>query len=330
MKRNIVILATGGTISGNSACGTNMLTYKSAVLTVDSLIDSMPYIQNLAHVTGEEIAQIDSCDMSTPIWLKLANRINELLSADTIDGVVVTHGTDTMEETAYFLNLVIKSEKPVVIVGAMRPANAISADGPLNLYNAVALAISPEARGRGVLVTLNDTINCSREVTKTNTALQDTFKSPDLGYLGYIQDGGSHFYRFPTRKHTTQTEFDITGLAELPQVEIIYSYVNSGHTLINAVAKAGAQGIVYAGLGNGGMSELVKTALVECARNGIVIARSSRTGSGIVTRNGAIDDDACGFVAADSLNPQKARVLLKLALTKTQNCTEIQRMFWEY
>ncbi|SMC53328.1 type II asparaginase [Sporomusa malonica] len=330
MKKNIVILATGGTISGNASCETDMLTYKSAVLTVDSLIDSMPYIQNLAHVTGEEIAQIDSCDMNTEIWLKLANRINELLRSDKIDGVVVTHGTDTMEETAYFLNLVIKSEKPVVIVGAMRPANAISADGPMNLYNAVALASSQEASGRGVLVTLNDTINCSREVTKTNTALQDTFKSPDLGYLGYIQDGSSHFYRFPTRKHTTQTEFDITGLSELPQVEIIYSYVNSGLTLINSVVMAGVQGIVYAGLGNGGIPEFIKAELVKCARNGIVITRSSRTGSGIVTRNGAVDDDACGFVSADSLNPQKARVLLMLALTKTQNCTEIQRMFWEY
>jgi L-asparaginase len=235
-----------------------------------------------------------------------------------------------MEETAYFLNLVVKSEKPVVMVGAMRPANAISADGPMNLYNAVALAISQEAEGKGVLVTLNDTINCSREVTKTNTALQDTFKSPDLGYLGYIQDGGSYFYRLPTRKHTLETEFDITGLSKLPQVEIVYSYVNGGLTLINAVAMAGVKGIVYAGLGNGGIPQLVKAALIKCAQDGIVIARSSRTGSGIVTRNGAVDDDACNFVSADSLNPQKARVLLMLALTKTQNCTEIQRMFWKY
>ncbi|MBP2650288.1 MAG: L-asparaginase, type [Firmicutes bacterium] len=330
MKKNIVILATGGTISGTAACGTEMLTYTSAVLTIDTLISQMPYIQNLANVTGEQIAQVDSSDMSHEIWLMLAKRINELLLSDRVDGVVVTHGTDTMEETAYFLNLVIKSEKPVVIVGAMRPANAISADGPMNLYNAVALAMNEEAHGKGVLVTLNDTINSSRDVTKTNTALQDTFKSPDLGYLGYIQDGGSHFYRFPTRKHTIQTEFDITELSELPQVEIIYSYVNSSVSIVKSLSNLGVQGLVYAGLGNGGMSEEVKAALGDCAKTGTVIVRSSRAGSGIVTRNGAVNDDNYNFVAADSLNPQKARVLLMLALTKTKESQKIQRMFWEY
>ncbi|MBP2644945.1 MAG: L-asparaginase, type [Firmicutes bacterium] len=330
MKKNIVIVATGGTISGTAAKRTDMLSYTSAVLTIDHLLEQMPYIQNLAHVSGEQIAQVDSSDMNHTIWLKLANRINELLRLEEVDGVVVTHGTDTMEETAYFLNLVIKSRKPVVMVGAMRPANAISADGPMNLYNAVSLAVNEEAKGKGVLVTLNDTINSSREVTKTNTALQDTFKSPELGYLGYIQDGGSYFYRFPTRKHTLETEFDITGLSELPQVEVVYSYVNSSVELVRCMAQMGVEGLVYAGLGNGGIPEVIKEVLTECAQKGLAVVRSSRAGSGIVTRNGAVNDDVCNFVAADSLNPQKARVLLMLALTKTKEPKEIQRMFWEY
>jgi len=330
MKKNIVILATGGTISGTAACETETLTYTSAVISVDSLLSPIPALQDIANVCGEQIAQVDSCDMTPQIWLKLANRVNELLRLEAVDGVVVTHGTDTMEETAYFLNLVIKSDKPVVLTGAMRPANAISADGPINLYNAVCIAIDLETVGKGVLVTLNDTINCGRDVTKINTALQDAFKSPDFGYLGYIQGGKPHFYRCPIRKHTWQTEFDITGLAELPQVDIIYSYVNSDDVLINAAVNAGAQGLIYAGLGNGGMSEIVKSSLVNTAKRGIVIVRSSRVGSGIVTRNGAVDDDACHFVVADSLNSQKARILLMLALTKTKSTTEIQRMFWEY
>jgi len=330
MKKNILIIGTGGTIAGTSSCGTDTLAYTSAVLTIDSLITEIPALATIANVTGEQISQVDSCDMSHDIWLRLAKRINELLARDTIDGIVVTHGTDTLEETAYFLNLVVKSEKPVVIVGAMRPATAISTDGPMNLYNAVVLAASQQAIGHGVLVCLNDTINYSRDVTKTNTALQDTFKSPELGYLGYIQGTTPSFYRFPARKHTVNTEFDITELMELPLVEIVYSYVNSSHMMIDAAPSAGIRGLIYAGLGNGSMSESMQTSLCNCAQQGVIIVRSSRVGSGIVTRNGSVNDDACNFIVADSLNPQKARVLLLLALTITNDPHEIQRMFWEY
>jgi L-asparaginase len=330
MKKNILIIGTGGTIAGTSSSNTDTLAYTSAVLTIDKLITEIPALATIANVTGEQIAQVDSCDITHDIWLHLAKRINELLALPTIDGIVVTHGTDTLEETAYFLNLVIKSEKPVVIVGAMRPATAISTDGPMNLYNAVILAASQQAIGHGVLVCLNDTINYSRDVTKTNTALQDTFKSPELGYLGYIQGKTPYFYRFPARKHTSCTEFDITTLEELPLVEIVYSYVNSNHMMIDAAPAAGIKGLIYAGLGNGNMSESTQLALIACSKQGVTIVRSSRVGSGIVTRNGAVNDDACNFIAADSLNPQKARVLLMLALTKTTDPQEIQRMFWEY
>lgn len=330
MKKNILIIGTGGTIAGTSSSNTDTLGYTSAVLTIDSLINEIPALATIANVTGEQIAQVDSCDMTHDIWLTLAKRINELLALDNIDGIVVTHGTDTLEETAYFLNLVVKSEKPVVIVGAMRPATAISTDGPMNLYNGVILAASQQAIGHGVLVCLNDTINDSRDVTKTNTALQDTFKSPELGYLGYIQGQTPFFYRFPARKHTKNTEFDITALKELPRVEIVYAYVNSNPMMIDFAPAAGIKGLIYAGLGNGNMSQIMEKSLISCAQQDVMVVRSSRVGSGIVTRNGAVNDDACNFIVADSLNPQKARVLLMLALTKTNDPQEIQRMFWEY
>lgn len=330
MKKNIVILATGGTIAGTASCSEETLSYTSAVLSIEKMICEIPALQQIAQVHGEQIAQVDSSDMTHTIWLTLASRANELLSMDSVDGLVITHGTDTLEETAYFLNLVIKSLKPVVLVGAMRPATAMSTDGPRNLYDGVVLAASEQAYGSGVLVCLNDTINYSRDVTKTNTSLQDTFKAPELGYLGYIQGSIPYFYRYPARKHTLHTEFDLTGVTTLPHTDIIYSYVGSSAAVAEAAVASGAKGLVYAGLGNGGMPEEIKLRLAALAKQGIVIVRSSRVSSGIVTRNGAVEDDLYGFVAADSLNPQKARVLLMLALTKTNRQEEIQKMFWTY
>lgn len=306
-----------------------MLHYKSAVLSIDSLIEKIPEINDIAHVTGEQISQVDSCDMTYEVWLTLAVRVNEMLASSEVDGIVITHGTDTLEETAYFLNLVIKSNKPVVLVGAMRPFTALSGDGPMNLYNAVSLAASNDALGKGVLVSLNDTICCSREVTKTHTVRQDSFQVPDFGCLGYIQSGKPSFYRLPARKHTIASEFNVTEMTKLPQVEIIYGYLNSSLLLTEAILND-TKGIVYAGLGNGGMSQKIKSVLANLAKKGIVIVRSTRVSSGIVVRNGAVDDDQYSFVVADTLNPQKARILLMLALTKTNNPAVIQQMFWEY
>lgn len=306
-----------------------MLHYKSAVLPIGSLIDQIPEINNIADVTSEQISQLDSCDMTYEVWLTLAMRVNEILSSSEVAGVVITHGTDTLEETAYFLNLVVKSNKPVVLVGAMRPFTAMSGDGPMNLYNAISLAASDQARGKGVLVSLNDTICCSREVTKTHTVRQDSFQVPDFGCLGYIQSGKPSFYRLSARKHTVASEFAVNPMTELPQVEIIYSYVNSSPILAQAAAK-GTTGVVYAGLGNGGMSQKIKQVLGNMSKEGIVVVRSTRVSSGSVTRNGAVDDDQYSFVAADTLNPQKARILLMLALTQTSDPSVIQRMFWEY
>jgi len=325
-----MILGTGGTIAGVASLAVEPLHYKAGVLSIETIIDQVPEIKEVANICGEEIAQVDSCNMNQDIWLKLARRINELLSSAAVDGIVVTHGTDTMEETAYFLNLVIKSLKPVVVVGAMRPVGTMGNDGPKNLYNAVVLASSKESIGQGVLVCLNDTINASRDVTKTNTTLQDSFKCPELGYLGYIYDKKACFYRFSARKHTQQTEFEITGLEELPLVDILYTYVNCNPILVTTLVGAGAEGLIIAGLGNGGIPDAMKATLIEVGKKGTVIVRSTRVSNGIVTRNDTVQDDLYNFVVSDTLNPQKARILLMLALTKTKDPTEIQRMFWTY
>lgn len=327
---NVKILATGGTIAGAGATSTTTVGYTAAVVPVDNLINNVPELKKVANVSGEQIAQIASENMTNKVWLKLANRINELLASDDVDGIVVTHGTDTIEETAYFLNLVVKSNKPVVIVGAMRPPTAMSADGPINLYNAVIIAGSKEAKGKGVLVCLNDAINGAREVTKTNTSMADTFRAPELGYLGYMQDNKPHFYRQSTRKHTTKSEFDIKGLTDLPRVDIVYGYANNSRVMLDAAVAAGAKGIVHAGVGDGSLFTEVKEGLIDAQKKGVAIVRSSRVGNGIVARNGEANDDQLHFVASDTLNPQKARILLMLALTKTNDPLEIQKMFWEY
>ncbi|MFC4161453.1 type II asparaginase [Chitinimonas lacunae] len=327
---NIRILATGGTIAGSGATSTTTVGYTAATVGVQKLIDAVPEMKTVANVSGEQVFQIASENMSNEHWLKLAKRVNELLGQDDVDGVVITHGTDTLEETSYFLNLTVKSKKPVVLVGSMRPSTAISADGPINLYNAVILAGSPDARGRGVLVSLNDQISAAREVSKTNTSTMDTFRSPDLGMLGYMQGNKAYFYRSPSRRHTADAEFDVSKLDRLPQVDIVYGYANVNRVAVDAHLKAGVAGLVHAGVGNGSLANTVKPALVDARKQGVMVVRASRTGSGIVTRNGEANDDELDFVAADNLSPQKARILLMLALTKTRDSREVQRMFREY
>jgi L-asparaginase len=327
---NVVILATGGTIAGTGATSTTTVGYKAATVPVQALINAVPALTKIATVRGEQVFQIASQNMTNDDWLKLARRVNQLLQQPDVDGIVVTHGTDTLEETAYFLDLVSKSDKPIVIVGAMRPSTALSADGPINLYNAVLIAGSKEAVGMGVLVCLNDQINSARDVTKTNTSTADTFKSPDLGLLGYVQGDRVAFYRFPARRHTLNSEFDISGVDKLPDVEIAYGFANVSRTAVDAFAANGVDGIVYAGVGDGNPSELTEQALADARAKGILIVRSARAGSGIVARNNEVNDDRRDFVVSDTLNPQKARVLLTVALTKTRDTKEIQRIFYEY
>lgn len=325
----IMILATGGTIAGGAADSTEMTGYQAGVFGIETLLVAVPQIKNYAEVIGEQVCDIDSCNMTEEIWFQLADRVNTLLRDEMIDGVVITHGTDTLEETAYFLNLIVKSEKPVVLVGAMRPATAMSADGPLNLLNAVKLAVSKEAGGKGVLVVMNDEIHGARDVTKTHTANVSTFKALELGALGYMNNGKPNFYRMTTRRHTTMSEFSVDGLTSLPQVEIIYAHANQNRLLIDALALTGVKGIVYAGMGNGSIHMNAEAGLIDAAKKGIVVVRSSRCGNGSVIASNRKWEEL-QFIKADSLNPQKARILLALALTKTKDVMEIQRMFDEY
>lgn len=328
-KPKIVVLATGGTIAGAQA-STKEVGYKSGTFQVEDLIKAIPQLTELADLTGEQIVNIGSQNMNNEVWLKLAKRVNAVLKQKDVDGVVITHGTDTMEETAYFLNLVVKSDKPVVMVGSMRPATAISADGPANLYNAVAVAVNPEARGRGVLVVLNDEIHYAREIEKQNSTQLDTFKSPNRGRAGVVNTGTVHFFNKPAMPHTTASEFSVDGVDTLPRVEIIYSYANLGRDFIDFAVKNGVKGLVLAGVGDGNSTDPALAALGDAVKKGVVVVRSSRTGSGLVVRNVEIDDDQMGTVAAMELNPQKARVLLMLALMKTSNPREIQEKFLKY
>ncbi len=327
-KNNVIILATGGTIAGNAAEGTATTGYKAGALGIEVLLKAVPAISDYAHVTGEQIAALDSKDMTDEIWLKLARRANELLALEEVDGLVITHGTDTLEETAYFLNLTVHSKKPVVITGAMRPATAISADGPMNLLNAVRLAACPQAYDRGVLVCLNDQIDSARNVTKAHTTSLDTFRSP-LGPLGYMNDGQPTFYNTVDRRHAGNTEFDVTNAASLPYVKIIYGHANDDTLFVDAAIQAGAKGIVYAGTGNGSIHKNAEEALARASKAGIVVVRSTHAGSGTVIPAEQSYIDA-GFLNGDSLNPQKCRILLQLALMKTSDRSQIQKMFYEY
>ena len=327
-KPNVVILATGGTIAGAAASGTQ-LGYTSGAVSIDKMIAAVPGISDLATIKGEQIANVGSQDMSFEILLKVAKRINELAKSSDVDGFVITHGTDTMEESAFFLNLTVKTDKPVVMVGSMRPSTAVSADGPLNLYNAVGVAADPQAGGRGVLVVMNDWIHGAHSLTKTSTTAVQTFMSPVRGLVGVASYGKNDFYSKPEWKHTTQTEFDISQVSALPRVDIIFVGVDMSPELITASAN-GAKGIVLAGVGNGNMNKPSVTAAASAVKKGVVVVRSSRVATGTVGRNVELNDDEMGFIASDELNPQKARVLLSLALLKPHSASDLQTMFLTY
>jgi L-asparaginase len=328
-KPNIVILATGGTIAGAAATGTQA-GYKSGAVTIDAMLAAVPGISDLADIKGEQISNVGSQDMSFEIMLTLAKRINQLLATPQVDGIVVTHGTDTMEETAFFLNLVVKSDKPVVMVGSMRPSTAVSADGPLNLYNAVGVAIDPNAKGRGVLVVMNDWIHGAHSLTKTSTTSVQTFMSPLRGVVGIATYGKNDFYNTPQWKHTSDSEFDITNVSKLPRVDILFGCADMSSDLIEASAHHGAKGIVLAGVGNGNVNKASLDTAAQVAKQGVVVVRSSRVATGTVGRNVEVNDDELGFVASDELNPQKSRILLTLALLKPRTTMEIQKLFQTY
>lgn len=328
-KPQIVIVATGGTIAGSAKSGTEA-GYTSGQVAVDVLLQAVPELSGLARVRGVQVASIGSQDMNDAVWLKLAAEVNQLLASRDVDGVVVTHGTDTMEETAYFLNLVVKSDKPCVLTGSMRPATAMSADGPLNIYNAVALAADPKARGRGVLVAINDDVHGAHAATKTHTTDVETFRSGEEGLVGVCLFGKCDFFRTPTETNTSKSEFSVKGLESLPRVDILYAHANMSADLVDAAVAAGAKGLVIAGVGDGNMTTPAVEALKRARAAGVVVVRSTRVGGGIVRRNIELNDDQLGFVASIGLNPGKSRVLLQMALLKTSDPAKIQDWFNRY
>jgi L-asparaginase len=328
----IAVIGTGGTISGVGQDRLDFYEYGTSgrFMHVDELIAGVPELVRVAEVMPVRYKNVGSGEIGPADWLALLRIIHQSVVADpTIAGIVVTHGTATLEETAYFLNLAVKVAVPVVVVGAMRPSSALGADGGLNLLNAVRVAGSPEARGMGVMVVLNDEINAARDVTKTSNYRVQTFVSRDFGLLGYADADTVKFYRKPLRRSAPETEFDVIGLSELPRVDIIPAYAGADAALVDAAVKAGARGIVSAGFPSGSPSPAQKTALKQAVQAGVAVVQSSRAGSGRV-----IDDKVAlreaGFVAADSLTPQKARILLMLALTVTTETESIRRIFDTY
>ncbi|HWK71696.1 MAG TPA: asparaginase [Burkholderiaceae bacterium] len=320
----IVLLGTGGTIASTAGAATALTDY-TVTEGIETLLTAVPEITTLAEIRCEQVFNVDSRGITNRMLLKLAARVGTLLADPAVDGIVITHGTDTLEETAYFLNLTTKSGKPVVLTGAMRPGSALSADGPLNLYNAILLASRAEAQGRGVMVALNDRVHAARFVTKTDTTQVETFQSPGPGSLGQIVNGRLHLNQHVEKRHTLGTEFNLAGIRKLPSVDIIYDHQDAGPHLYDASIAAGVQGIVVAACGNGSLSPQAQKGLKRAVKQGIACVRSSRSGSGIVTPSQ--DDGRRGLVSGDSLNPQKARILLMLALTLSHDRSVIQSCF---
>jgi len=325
---NVVILATGGTIAGAAATGTQA-GYTSGQVTIDAMVDAVPDAKKIATIKGEQISNVGSQDMSFEIMLKLANRINELMKSGT-DGVVITHGTDTMEETAYFLNLVVKTDKPVVLVGSMRPSTAMSADGPLNLYNAISVAADPQAKNHGVMLVMNDWIHSAQSFIKVSTQAVQTFMSPMRGIMGTSNYGKNEFYRVPHKKFGNKSEFSVDGIKEMPRVDIVYGCVDMDGQMIDAAVKAKAKGIVIAGVGNGNMTKAALEAVKRANKKGVIVVRSTRVGTGDVGRDVEIKDDEYGTIASLELNPQKSRILLATALANNKKHGDLQRIFDEY
>ena len=326
----IAVLATGGTIAGAQPDAT-AAGYKAGSVGVGELLAAVPQLAAIADIRAEQVANVGSQNMTHEVWRALALRVDALCQDPSVAGIVITHGTDTLEETAYFLSLVIRHDKPIVLVGAMRPATALGAEGPANLYNAVALARHPDARGRGPLVVMNEDLHYAREIQKTAAAGLCAFASPNRGRAGVMHGGAPQFYSRNTTAHTTESEFSLALLerAGWPRVAIVYAHADLQDDLIDFLAGA-ADGIVLSGVGDGNATDLAIDGLLRAAASGVAVVRASRTGSGLVARDVELDDAALGFVAARDLNPQKARILLMLGLCVTRDPQALQRFFDRY
>ena len=331
-RPRVYLIGTGGSISFVGRERTDFINYSydNQHLTIQELLDRVPEVNEFVEVQAEQFLNLGSPDVLPSHWLELTRRINQIFQEDPLTaGVAITHGTATLEETAYFLNLTVRSDKPVVITGAMRPPTAMGTDSDVNLMDCIRVAAAPHARGRGVLTVMNNQVQAAREVTKTNSYRLETFRAHDLGLLGYADaDGQVVFYRDSTRAHTASSEFDVSELAELPRVDIAHSYAGADGVVVNALVAAGVPGIVAAGLGSGGSPPAFTAALRDARDRGVIVVIATQVGSGRVTQTRRFRED--GFVVADNLEPKKARILLMLALTRTSNPVEVQRMMLTY
>ena len=331
-RPRVYLIGTGGSISfiGDHRTDYVNYSYRNRHLTIEQMLDNIPEAREFADVLPEQLVNVGSANILPAHWLQLARRVNEIFRNDPeASGVAITHGTATLEETAYFLNLTVKDRRPVVVTGAMRPPTALGGDADINLLDCLRVAAAPQSAGRGVLTVLNNEIQAARDVTKSNSYRLETFRSGELGCLGYADsDEQVVFYRSPARRHTADTEFDVDDLAELPRVDIAYAYAGADGLVVNALAAAGVDGIVAAGLGGGSSSPEFMAALRRAQQGGIPVVIATQTGNGRVMRTRRFVED--GYIAADNLAPKKARILLMLALTKTTDPVEIQRMMLEY
>lgn len=329
-KPRVHILGTGGSISG---IGPHRLDYTrypevGKKLTVAQMLERIPEARELAELTGEDVLQVGSPSIGPKEWLQLADRIHTVFGS-AVQGIVITHGTATLEETAYFLHLTAKSDRPVVVTGAMRPPSALGTDADLNLLDAIRLAATPEAAGRGVLTILNNEIQSARDVTKSNAFRVDTFDSRDFGVLGYVDsDARVLFYRSVTRPHTSATPFDVRGRKDLPRVDIVYSYAGADGVLVDALITRRSDGMVLVGFGGGSYPTAFLDAGKRAVKAGIPVVLATRSWNGRVVITPKMEAD--GFIVCDDLMPQKARILLMLALTVTRERAAIQEMFYKY
>jgi glutamin-(asparagin-)ase len=328
-KANVVVLATGGTIAGAGASTANSATYQAAKVPVDKLLAGVPELANVANVRGEQVFQIASESFTNDKLITLAKRVAVLAKDPGVDGIVITHGTDTLEETSFFLTLVVRTDKPIVVVGSMRPGTAMSADGMLNLYDAVVVAADKESRSKGVLIAMNDDILSGRDTAKRINIKTSAFSS-QWGALGSVVEGKTYWFRAPVKRHTMASEFDIEKIESLPMVAIVYGSGEMGTVQADAAGKAGAKAIIHAGTGNGSVPGYEVETLRKLRASGVHIIRSARVPEGFVLRNSEQPDDKYDWVVAHDLNPQKAKILAAVALTQTSDTKELQRIFWQY
>lgn len=329
-KPRVVLMATGGTIAGTHQDRTATTGYKPAALNAEAIVGAVPEVRRFADIECRQPLQIASENITAADWLKLAREVSAALANPKVSGVVITHGTDTMEETAWILDLLVKSEKPIILVGAMRPSTAISADGALNLYNAVAAASSPALKGLGAMIVMNDTIYAARDVRKSSTVKTNAFRSDEFGPLGYVLNGKVDLYYRPVRRHAAASEFNLADIRMLPRVEILYQYGGSDAGALDRLVKDGVKGVVIDCTGNGSLNLPMRASVKRAIAAGVEIVRTSRTLSGPVTRNGEVNDDEYGTIPGGTLSAQKARILLMLGLAEKMNHKELTRIFTEY